>query len=1196
MTTSHSSATIARAQELLDRLQREPPERQQLVDAAIDMAAYLTEQSERLATRADRKRKELLARLMNDPKGQIFTTALTDRVHRSRDPARVVDVTAHLIDTLGVPSYLFGVDRTQLRALRSLGSWAPGLTAPAVYQRLRQDTESIILSSDPKTLRSHLKRRRAQGARLNVNLLGEAVLGEEEAARRVERYMRLLALPDVECVSVKVSSIASQLNLLAWDEVLERLSQRLEKLYDAAMAHPDPGSGEAKLVYLDVEARQDLCLTVELFQRVLDEPRFKGLAAGIAMQAYLPEAPALQRQLTTWAMQRRKDGGAPIRIRLVKGANLAAERVLASMQGWPVPVYPSKHEVDASFKRMLTYACQPEHAQAVRVGVASHNVFDVAYALCVRAANAVEDMVGFELLEGMADPLRRAIQLFTRDVLLYAPVVETDDFHHAMAYLIRRLDENTSSDNFLHHSFRMRAGDRAYQDQLSRFVRAAQAQDEVSEEPRRAAIRDEPPKHPKLDGPFRNEPDTDFSLMRNREWIGQILQERHDQPAEDVPIRVAGQDRYREPTAEGFDPSRPGHCPYRYALASEDDLEQAVATAAEMAQRWGATPVDLRSSVLAQVARLLREQRGQFIATMVLDGGKAVAEADTEVSEAIDFAEYYRRSMADALDLPELEFQPKGVTLVAPPWNFPLAIPAGGVFAALAAGNTVLLKSAPETVLVARKLAELCWRAGLPKGVLQFLICQDELASRLIRDPRINSVILTGATSTAKLFHELRHDVDLMAETGGKNSLIVSALADQDRAIEDLVSSAFRHAGQKCSAASLAICVAEVYDSEAFRRQLRDAADSLPAGSAWDPRSVVTPLIRPPGGALERALQTLDEGEQWLLPPREHPSNPRLWTPGIKLGVREGSFTHQTELFGPVLGVMRARDLEHALQLANATPYGLTAGLHSLDEREQQHWRQRIDVGNAYINRGTTGAVVRRQPFGGTKASSFGPGAKAGGPNYVWQLARIRQQQLPDMVSECSDAVLRILAVAEPRLEASASTACRRSARNYAYAWKAHFAGWHDPSHVLGEDNLFGYRPCSPLLVLGLRDAEPLDVVRACCAAATCGCAYELWLAPELSDQHSWLAEVPGARARVVAEGELGEQVARHGTTRCRALGGAEPDLFAEAAQSGVHICAEPVLATGRVELLRYLREHTLSVQYHRYGNLGRVSGAPEAR
>jgi RHH-type transcriptional regulator, proline utilization regulon repressor / proline dehydrogenase / delta 1-pyrroline-5-carboxylate dehydrogenase len=570
---------------------------------------------------------------------------------------------------------------------------------------------------------------------------------------------------------------------------------------------------------------------------------------------------------------------------------------------------------------------------------------------------------------------------------------------------------------------------------------------------------------------------------------------------------------------------------------------------------------------------------------MILDGAKTVSEADVEVCEAIDFARAYARSLPDvADDVRHCRFEPLGVVVVTPPWNFPLSIPAGGVLAALAAGNAVILKPAPEAVLVGWGLAQCLWEAGIPRDVLQFLPCpDDEVGRALVTDARVGGVILTGSVETARLFLGWRPDLPLFAETSGKNAIVVTALADRDQAIRDLVRSAFGHNGQKCSAASLAICEAEVYDDAAFRRQLCDAAASLAVGSAWTPASRVTPLTQPANPTLRRALTVLDEGEEWLLEPRQSADNPQLFSPGIKLGVRADSFFHRTECFGPVLGLMRADDLDHAIALANAQPFGLTSGLQTLDVREIARWLEGIEAGNLYINRPITGAIVRRQPFGGWKASSVGPGAKAGGPNYVLQLGRWRQVSVPVAEREALAAPVEALldrclgALDDPGERALVAA----SAADYARAWRRHFALEHDPSAIPGERNAFRYRPCRRVLVRGTTGPPLAQIL---IAAATTSTPLTVSLRPDARDW-PWLAE--WVEAAVESEAGFVDRLARAGgVERVRAWEPLATAARAAAAATGVTVIDVPVLASGRLELRWYLREQTVSRILHRYGSV----------
>ena len=1193
------SEAVCRARALLGRIETECFSDAELLDAVAELAWLIQLAADEEQEDAESSTRALLARLMDDQSGQVFSNLMADRLFRSKSSERVVSVAGHLLGELGVPRYLSPVERFELLVAQAAAQTIPRVVARAMLSKLRARTRTVILSAREPGLTELLSQRRHERIRLNLNWLGEAVLGEGEAERRLGEYENLLRRPDVQAVSVKVSTLTSQLHLLAWEPTLARLRPRLRRLYRIALEEEyrtDDGEALAKLVNLDMEAYRDLYVTTELFQSTLDEPEFHRLTAGIALQAYLPDSFALQRRLTAWAIQRVHQGGAPIRLRIVKGANLGAETVESSTRGWALPIYSSKHEVDANYKRMIEFGCRPEHLGAVNLGVATHNTFDMAYALALGAKRSVASLLSFELLEGMAEPLRRVMQRLSGDVLLYAPVVDDGNLESAIAYLIRRLEENTGEDNFLRHSFAMQPGDRAWAAQEQLFRNAAEASADVSEVPRRCQLRGGV-ECARSSAGFVNEPDTDFSISGNRRWIRVELAKLRRRPCFRVPMQIAGRLVYRGEVVAGFDPSRPGVVPYRYPLASEAELAVALRVASATEEAWGQRPVDERNSVLHAVAAELRKRRGRLIAAMVLDAGKRVEEADAEVSEAIDFAEYYAETAALLGGDPSVECSPKGLTVVTPPWNFPLAIPAGGVFAALVMGNPVILKPARETPWVAFELAKVCWRAGIPKRALQLVFAEEKAASCLITDRRVHVVVLTGGTSTAQLFQELRPDLELLAETGGKNAMIVSDLADRDLAIASAVQSAFAHSGQKCSATSVLVCVKEVYDSPEFKVALRDAAASLPVGSAWDEDSFVTPLIRPPGGVLADVLESLEPGESWLLEPRCHSDNPRLWSPGIKLGVRRGSVMQTSELFGPLLAVVRVENIEEAINVVNDTPYGLTSGIHSLDEREQLLWLSQVEAGNLYINRTTTGAIVGRQPFGGYKASSFGPGAKAGGPNYIAGFVWIRDSKFRELGVALWPPVLALLAYAEPFLSESNRQAASESLRSYTGSLEHHFGLNHELGTVTGQLNSFRYRAIDRVMLRASDDASGLDVVRACAARLICSDRVELSISPGAFLRMPWLQSLPTCELRIETEEDAAKRVESRSVCvgggpesaaieRVRCIGTPEPLLVCRVQQHGAYCVRQQVLSGGRWELRHYLREQSICIDYHRYGSL----------
>lgn len=1052
-----------------------------------------------------------LQKFLDDPYGRLFTTAVADRCFRSNNRERVADQFLYELQKRGVPRFLQFWERWGLALLELSGIRGIAKALPFLQNQIRKEASRVILTADSETLQTHLQKRQKEGVVVNLNHLGEAILSENEANERLKMYMEDLDNPLVPYISIKISTLYSQISLFGWEQTLPLLKERLRLLYRKAKE-------QGKFVNLDMEEYRDLHLTMDLFCAVLEEEEFRNFSAGIVLQSYLPDSFPLQKKLTEWALKR---NGAPIKLRIVKGANLAMEQVESSLKHWPQPPFLTKKEVDAQYKQMVEYGADPKNASKVHLGIASHNLFDIAYALLLRAENQCEEWIDFEMLEGMAESTRKVIQQLAGKMVLYTPTTTPEGFQYAFAYLIRRLDENTAPENFLRHAYELKKDNKLWQDQVRQFRESLQISIDTS--PRRQQNRLEKPVQLAIDAPFENEPDTDPSLAANRQWADHLVKTRKSLE--------------------------------KISLKSWEELNVAI-------DRASKTPIDTpanRSLLLFQIARELRNRRGEVIQVMMEETNKNLVEADAEVSEAIDFAEYYRRSLEEWNALDEIHWKGKGVILVTPPWNFPCSIPAGGILAALAGGNSVLFKPAPEAIHVGKVLVEAFWKAGISDELLQFIPCNDDPeGTRLIQDPRVSSVILTGATDTAKHFMTLRPGLDLIAETGGKNGIIVTAMSDRDLAIKDILQSAFGHGGQKCSACSLLVLEKEVYEDPHFRKSLKEAAQSLIADTPWNLSARVTPLIREPLPDLLRGLASLERGEEWLLEPKNLGGN--LWTPGIKWGVEKGSFTHLTELFGPVLAVMRAENLEEAIGIVNATSYGLTSGLHSLDEREHETWLTFIEAGNLYINRGITGAIVQRQPFGGWKKSSFGWGLKAGGPNYLLQFMQSEEKNLPTELEDPSSLVHALQKeVAEENEELWI-----RSVGSYAHAWNHYFSQDHDPSQIIGEDNLLRYIPHTNLHVFVPQETPNIDRLRLLAAAL-----------------------ITGAKITLLKEEELIAHIKENKITRLRCLSSPTTSIWQALANKGISTYVAPVLANGRLELLHFLKEQSCSIVYHRYGYLG---------
>ena len=1072
-----------------------------------------------------------LASLLKDPNGLEFTLNFVDRVIRP-ESMRVAARELRKLTAI-IPKALPPLDRFAIRLGGFLAPYFPFPVIPIARFVLRTLVSHLIADARQNQLTKHLAKVRADGISLNLNLLGEAVLGEAEAANRLSKTFELLRRPDVDYVSVKVSSVVSQLSMWGYEDSISRVMNRIEPLYEYA-------NREKKFINLDMEEYRDLWLTIEIYKTILSKPKFKNLNTGIVIQAYLPDSYAALKELIAFAQKRVRGGGAPIKIRLVKGANLAMEQVDAKWHGWELATYNSKVESDANYKRLLEILLDPKVAKSVRTGVAGHNLFDVAYAYLLAKQNGVLDRIDFEMLKGMAVALSASVKKTVGNLLLYTPVVSPSEFEVAIAYLTRRLEENASPENFMSGVFELTTNKKIFIRERDRFLASVKLINKLGTSPNRKADNSEAPAKAAAKGNFVNQPDSDPAIVSVREGA-KIIQKR---------AAVLGKQIERTKNA-GLS-----------LLEKKSDIDKLVKKAVTASTAW-AKDYKKRQQLLVRAANEIEKARPELIAVMMAEAGKTIAEADVEVSEAVDFARYYASLIPDLVNNKDVKFTPDKLTLIVPPWNFPVAIPIGGVLAALAAGSTVILKPAPEVRNCGVAVANALFKAGISKSILQVVAVPDnEVGLYLVGHESVDSVVLTGGFETAELFKKHKPAIRLAAETSGKNALVVTAFADLDLAAADLAKSAFGHAGQKCSAASLAILVGPVYTSQKFRRQLVDAVKSMKVDWPDNLAASIGAVIQKPEGKLERALTTLEEGESWLLEPKQLDATGRLWSPGIKLGVRPGSFTHMTEVFGPVLGIMRAKDLPEALRLQNAPEYGLTAGIHSLDNSEVLSWLDGVNSGNLYVNRGITGAIVQRQPFGGFKRSSVGPGLKAGGSSYLTQFGSWANSAATKKLSQA--AFLKAARASDDK------------------AWKELFAPKElDGGELEIEGNYRRFLPANLIVRVG-STADKKDIDRVLLAVKRSGFTVPVSIAPgyqgKLDYENQIVESATDFEKRVVIQPELGLRIWQ--------LGSNEGWVRKALTKPDIHVIQGEVLVSGRLIGLNLVREQAISITQHRFGAL----------
>ncbi len=940
---------------------------------------------QRLRRRVD-VNEVLMAWAVARPAFKVPLFRFIDALPACRGPA---DVLAHLdgyLDVAASPAFV----RAGLHAAGAV----PGgdrVAAAVAHAGVRRMAKRFIAGQSAAQAAAALEALWRDGFAATVDLLGEKTVTLADADHYATRVAEMLSaltaaastwpedrhlevdpwgrLPQVN-VSIKATALAPLLAPYTLSDGIDQAMSRLAPILDHARA-----SGAT--IHLDSEHDEvkdaTFALLFEIGRAYPDGPQL-----GCVVQAYRTDAYDDLRALIDWSAPTLKR---PLQIRLVKGAYWDAETITARAHRWAPPVWQEKPDSDANYERCARLLV--ERAGEVRPAFASHNLRSLAYTLtATRSAGLPESAVECQVLYGMAPSLNGALRDLGYRTRVYVPIGELVP---GMAYLVRRLLENTSNDSFVRLHSRQSAG-------LDTLVARP---DSTLRPPLAPAVTPTDPNDP---GPFVNEPEAELRRAPIRQRLVAAVASTATGFA--VPVRVGADERVGGATMASVDPGRIDVTICESALATPAEAARAVELAHAAFGPWAAVGARDRAGVLFQAAAALRRQRDAFVGLMVLEAGKPLAEADAEVCEAIDFCEYYGRAAlrldegAAVLDVPgeanRLTYQPRGVAVVISPWNFPLAIPMGMVAGQLVTGNTVVFKPAEQTPGIAWRMAQLLHAAGVPDDVLTFVPgVGEEVGPVLVEHPLVTSISFTGSKAVGLDIIERaavvrpgqRHVKRVVAEMGGKNPVVVDTDADLDEAIPAIVHSAFSYAGQKCSAASRLIVLRPVLEELVDR--LAGAVELVVIGHPCDPATKVGPLID--ADALRRVerYQARAHREADVVVHREDvPDGGWYAGPMVCLAAADHPLARD-EIFGPVLTVLAADDLDHAVALANDTPYALTAGAFSRSPATIARLGRELRAGNVYINRHIVGAVVGRQPFGGYGLS--GVGSKAGGPDYLHQ-------------------------------------------------------------------------------------------------------------------------------------------------------------------------------------------------------------------
>jgi RHH-type proline utilization regulon transcriptional repressor/proline dehydrogenase/delta 1-pyrroline-5-carboxylate dehydrogenase len=1004
-------------------------------EIAKQLLAATPENRSFLASLRDQMRwdDKLLAWAMSNPGLRVQLFRFIDTLPALRSKA---EVATHLQEYLGDESVELPVALKGMLNFAHPDSMPGQVAATTVGTAVETLAHKYISGENIKQVIKTVERLRKEKMAFTIDLLGEAVITEIEAQSYLERYLELMQqlveasrgwakIPTIDeadgeqlakvQVSVKLTAFYSQFDPLDAEGSEQRVSDRIRTLLRRAQQL-------GATVHFDMEQYAYKDLTLSILKKLLLEEEFRQRTdIGITIQAYLRDSEQDTKEIISWLKQR----GYPLTIRLVKGAYWDQETIKAAQKHWSQPVYNDKAASDANFEAITQLLL--ENHQYVYSAIGSHNVRSQARAIAIAESLSVpRRCFEMQVLYGMGDKLAKALVERGYRVRVYCPYGE---LLPGMAYLIRRLLENTANSSFLRQNLENRPveellappdGDLSHAEARQRVAgvppvvaTAAQRRREVERNTISASPHPRVPvssfisasPHPRVPvSSFVGVADTDYAQEEARRMSNVAFAEVRGQLGRSYLPLIDGEYVETAVKIDSVNPSNFSEVIGRVGLISVEQAQLAMQAAKAAFVGWRKTPVSQRAGILRKAGDLMAQRRAEFSAWIVLEVGKPVKEADAEVSEAIDFCRYYADEMERleqgvnydvAGETNRYIYQPRGIAVVISPWNFPLAIACGMTVAALVAGNCTLLKPAETSSVIAAKLTEVLVEAGIPKGVFQYVPGKgSQVGAYLVNHAETHVIAFTGSqevgcriyADAAILKPGQKHMKRVIAEMGGKNPIIVDESADLDQAVVGVVQSAFGYSGQKCSACSRVIVLQPIYD--AFVRRLVEATKSLNIGEAELPSTQVGPVID--ANARDRIREYIEKGkaEAQVVLELSAPTQGYFVGPVIFSEVSPNAVISQQEIFGPVLAVIRVQNFSEALAVANGTNYALTGGLYSRTPSHIQQAQEDLEVGNLYINRTITGAIVARQPFGGFKLS--GVGSKAGGPDYLLQFLEPR--------------------------------------------------------------------------------------------------------------------------------------------------------------------------------------------------------------
>ncbi|AWB88194.1 1-pyrroline-5-carboxylate dehydrogenase [Salinibacterium hongtaonis] len=1089
-----------------------------------------------------------LSSLMRDADVRAMTIDFVDRVMRPHD-LRVAGRNFEILSR-ELPETLAPWARVLMQLGGGFSLLLPWPFVPLSRAVFRRITRHFMLDADPRHLEKRLAELKERGVRVTVTMLGDAITTSDDAERHLSEARELLARPDIDQLSLSIAAIAGRTNTWAHDESRARVIDRLEPLYEFAAS-----SAATKFICLDTLDYADVELSLDAFMTLLDRPKLKNYEAGIVVQAYLPDALERYQRLTEWAIARRAEGGAGIKVRLVKGANLAQERAESEPAGWPQAPVDSRLDADTNFKRVLDWALTPERTDAVKLGIGSHNLFEIAYAQQLAEARGVAHRVDYEMLLGMTLNNVPLVASRTGGVLLSAPIVSVHDAASAAGYLCRRLDEIGDESNFASAADTMATDAALFDREASRFLRSVEALAEPAPPAARVQNRETP------DGAV-DIARTDPTVAANRAWARGILQRSTQSTLQATDVQGA-------------------------VVRDVSALERIVADTAAAAPGWAGRSAADRAVTMEEIALVLDAYRARIIEVLVSEVGATVTEADAEASRASWLAREYARRVHELDDVENAAFVAVPVSLVAPSWTSPVADTVDGVLSALAAGSAVIVQPAHQAQRSASLVIAAIHEAGIDHALVAMVAPEDATIARAtVAHPAIGRVSFWGDRDTAALLRSWRPERPAIGDSVGIASVIVTPSADYRLAAADIVASAFARGGQHPHGTRLVILVGSLLDSAEFRRELADAVITSFAGRPHEISTRVGPLIGPAPERLRRALSVLGSGESWLVQPEPLDAAGQLWRPGVRDGVPAESAVERA-VAGPVIALTAVDTLEAAIDLQNSA-HPPAAALYSLTLDEIALWLDSVDSGSVHVNHATIGPPPDTLPFGGWRGTTTGPDRVLALADWAPVFGEPQQSVRLDGVSP---EVRSLIDAALPSMSFVEFDLVRAGAESDERAWRRHYRDPVELAEFRTLRTVVRHLPVATTIRLS-EGASAAQLIRVLAAATRAGARIAISSAEPVA---AGLMQLFGSAASplrvttVIVESDARWcarlQAGEVTTPHIRVIGGAaEATAIALVHRPEIGVYSAPITTSGRLELLPMLRTQTVTLTAHRYG------------